>query len=53
MMVEYLDENFMKPDFPKETKFNMARIVELANIDKDKVKKFISEAISISDNIDS
>ena len=51
--MEYLDENFMKPEFPKETKLNMARIVELANIDKNKVRKFISEAITISDNIGS
>jgi hypothetical protein len=51
LLVEYLDENFTKPEFPKETKFNMARIIELASIDKHKVKKFISEAISISENI--
>lgn len=51
LLVEYLDENFTKPEFPKETKFNMTRIIELANIDKHKVKKFISEAISSSANI--
>ena len=48
-----MDQNFTKAEFPKETKFNMARIVDLANIDKDKVKNFISEAITISENIDS
>jgi hypothetical protein len=31
----------------------MARIVELASIDKNKVKKFISEAITLSNNIGS
>jgi hypothetical protein len=31
----------------------MGRIVELANLDKDKVKNFISDAITMSSGIDS
>lgn len=46
LLLEYFDENFKKPEFPKDTKLNMARIVELANLDRDKVKNFLSEAFN-------
>jgi hypothetical protein len=45
LLLEYFQENFSKPDFPKDTKFHIARIVDLANLEKDKVKNFLSDAI--------
>lgn len=49
VLIEYIEENISKPDFPKDTKLNLSRIVELASLDKAKIKNYLSSAITSQD----
>lgn len=47
--MDYIEDNFTKSEFPKETKLNLSRIVELVCLDKSKIKGFLSESITTQD----
>lgn len=49
LLTEYIEENMSKKDFPKEIRVNLARIIELTQINIGEIKDSLKESLSLED----